>query len=81
MFFVNLISVALRAYQQLNVIYGEYGAIVPISYGMAVMLVLTTLGIVELGKDIKKQAIGIVCIGTGAWIGSWIAMYLHAMLF
>ena len=81
MFLANLAHVALRVTQQLNVVGGEYLAIVPVSYGMGAMLVLTTLGILKLGKDAKKQAIGILCIGTGGWIGSWCAIYLHSMVF
>ena len=81
MFLAHLVHVGLRVTQQLNVVGGEYLAIVPVSYGMGAMFVLTTLGIVKLGKDVKKQAVGILCIGTGGWIGSWAAIYVHSMVF
>ena len=81
LFAVNYVSVALRVWQQLNVMNSEYMAIIPTSYGMAAMLVLTTLGVVSLGKSIKHQAIGVICIGTGGWWGSWTAIYSHSIIF
>lgn len=81
LFFVNMVSVSLRVWQQLNVMQSEYLAIVPTSYGMAAMLVLTTLGVLSLGKDVPNQMVGILCIGTGGWIGSWMSIYLHARIF
>ena len=81
LFFINMASVSLRVWQQLNVMQSEYLAIVPTSYGMAAMLVLTTLGVVSLGKSLPHQGVGIVCIGTGGWIGSWISIYLHNIVF
>ena len=81
LFVINLVSVGLRVFQQLNVMGSEYLALIPVSYGMAAMLVLTTLSVVGLGFDFKKQAVGILCIGTGGWIGSWVAIYVHSMVF
>ena len=81
LFFVNYLSVSLRVWQQLNVMQSEYLAIIPTSYGMAAMLVLMTLGVVSLGKNVTNQAIGILCVGTGGWLGSWSAIYLHATVF
>ncbi len=81
LFFINYLSVALRVWQQLNVMQSEYLAIIPTSYGMASMLVLTTLGVVSLGKNIPNQAMGILCIGTGGWFGSWTAIYAHSAVF
>jgi len=81
LFAVNYLSVALRVWQQLNVMNSEYLAIIPTSYGMAAMLVFMTLGVVSLGKSVKHQAIGILCIGTGGWLGSWAAIYLHSLMF
>ena len=81
LFAVNYVSVSLRVWQQLNVINSEYLAIIPTSYGMAAMLVFITLGVLSLGKNVKHQAVGILCIGTGGWLGSWTAIYSHSLMF
>lgn len=81
LFATQIFSVAARVWQQLNVMQSEYWAIIPTSYVMATMLVFTTLGVVALGKSVSNQFVGVLCIGTGGWIGSWVSIYLHARVF
>lgn len=76
-FLINLFGIALRAFQQLNVMNSEYLMLIPTSYLMGISVIVTTLTIVSIGNNIKNQTISLFIIGTAGWMGSWLAIALH----
>jgi len=71
-FLNSFILIALRAFQQKNVMKDKY-ALIPIgSFGMAIceVFIITHVAIYGLGLIILP-------IGLGATLGCWTAMYLH----
>lgn len=82
LFFVNLIRVGLRAFQQLNVGSHRRLPVIPVSYGMTAMDYFNIVGVGYVGLQSWSFALlAILVSGTGAWIGSWAAMYLHRRIF
>lgn len=72
-FFLSILYVMLKAWQQLNVVHDNFWWIFPTSIGMATAEVYTVHNIMAAGWSIWY----IASMGIGASIGSCIAMYLH----
>ena len=73
MFLACFFYVLLRAFQQRNVAFDNYGWIVPTSYGMAVVDVFIVAFVAHQG-----WSVGIVAAnGTGGCLGALCAMRLH----
>ena len=73
-FFAAYLLVALKAFQQLNVVHHKVYWIPPVSYGMALGTAIEVLVIVDVGL------IAVVPIGTGGWMGAITAMLIHRRL-
>lgn len=71
-FFAQLIYVALKSAQQLNVVHNNYKAIVPISIVMAACEV-GVVGAIAVKQDWSL----VVPMGIGAALGCMLGMYLH----
>lgn len=67
--------VALRAFQQQNVIHGCYKLAVATSYGLAFADIAIVLSVVSMGWAAA------LWIGTGGALGVVFAMYVHAKYF
>jgi len=77
-YFIAFTDVFSKAYQQQNVTYGRYKAIILLSYVMSALD--TLLIVIGVQKFIEGDWIGLSFIvfarGTGAWNGCWVAMWL-----
>ena len=73
-FFLNVTYIALKAFQQLNVMHNKYLWVFPISFSMALCEVLTTKLIVANGVLV------FIPIGLGGGLGCVFAMWMHAKL-
>lgn len=71
MFFAAFCVVALRAFQQQNVIHGHYKLAVITSYGLAFADIAIVLSVVAVGWPAAMW------IGTGGAFGVTFAMYCH----
>jgi hypothetical protein len=69
--------VFLKAFQQRNVAFDHYWAVVPVSICMAFCEVYVIAIIVRVGYDIWY----VLAIGVGAGIGALVAMGLHRWIF
>ena len=77
-FWVSLFGVGMKAGQQLNVMHGKELWVVPVSYGMAFMEVLTIKGVANQTFAMSGHDwLMVLMLGTGAWIGSIAAIRLH----
>jgi hypothetical protein len=73
MFGACYVYVLLRAFQQRNVAFDNYGWILPVSYCMAVVDVFIVAFVAHQG-----WSVGIVLAnGTGGFLGCLSAMFLH----
>ena len=68
-----VVYVFCRAMQQRNVAFGNYGLIVPFSFGMAAIDVFVMSSVALLGF---KWSI-VAAMGLGGGLGAIIAMYVH----
>lgn len=73
-FFINVVYIALKAFQQLNVMHHKYLWVMPISLSMAACEVITTKLIVANGGFV------FIPIGIGGGLGCMASMYLHKLL-
>lgn len=71
-FFASFFYVALKAFQQLNVVHDEFKWVMPVSLGMAACEVTVVTSIVRTA-DVWL----VLCIGVGAGFGAMISMLLH----
>lgn len=74
-FFASFIFIALKAFQQLNVVHNNYLLILPTSFAMAISEVYIIFQIAENGFGWI-----IVPIGLGGGIGCMLSMYLHGRM-
>jgi len=72
MFFAAFCVVALRAFQQQNVIHGHYKLAVATSYGLAFADIAIVLAVVATGWPAA------IWIGTGGAFGVTFAMFMHS---
>ncbi len=74
---VTLSLVAIRAFQQINILHGHVGLIIPTSYafGAATVAEFYLLADGVLGNG--SVVLMLVALGTGGWNGSLLALYLH----
>lgn len=79
-FIVSFIYVALKAFQQLNVVFHRIGWIIPISYGMAVceffLIGFIAVASIHATTGVDK-AILVFQIGSGGAAGAIFSMVLH----
>lgn len=79
-FFLSLLYVALRATQQLNVVFHRVVWIIPVSYGMALCDVLL-VGFIAVAAvnavSFWEKAWLVFQIGTGGAVGAIFSMILH----
>lgn len=69
---VTLVYIFAKAFQQINVQGDHYWWVPPVSYMMGLCEVTVMLWIVR-----ENTIWAFVPMGTGGWMGSWLAMYLH----
>lgn len=78
----SFIYVASKSFQQLNVVHEKILQIIPTSYFMA-YLEIGTLGMAAkaiIDHGVTGFALSGFAMGTGAWIGSICAIYIHKWL-
>lgn len=75
---VSLVYVGTKSWQQKNVQYDLYWSIPPGSYIMGYCEVFITGLVVRSLHDIWELNLLAFCIGTGAWMGSMLGMWIHA---
>ena len=73
-FLVSFVYVFLKAFQQLNVVHGEYKLMLPISYLLALCEVFTIGAIVATSPWI------FLSIGTGGGLGCMLSCYTHGVM-
>jgi len=73
MFVACYLYVLLRAFQQRNVAFDNYGWVIPTSYGMAMLDVFIVAFVAHLGWSVSV----VVANGTGGCLGAISAMWLH----
>jgi len=76
-FFATFARVFSRAWQQRNVVGNHYLSVIPFSYIMGALEVF----IVALIVISEHKFLLAFTIGTGGWMGSVLAMYLHTKCF
>ena len=69
--------VFLKAFQQRNVAFDQYAAIMPTSIAMAFAEFYVVALIVTTGYDVPL----VISLGTGAGFGAMAAMYTHGKIF
>lgn len=72
-FFASFCFVALKAFQQLNVVHDQYWLVIPTSCLMAVCEVFVIANIAVKGWHIPLVA----AVGLGSGLGCVASMYLH----
>lgn len=72
-FLASFVMVFLKATQQLNVMKGLEGWVIPVSYGMAAAEVYIISTVADYGYGVLV----VIAIGTGAWIGAIGGIRLH----
>lgn len=75
-FFASFCFVALKAFQQLNVVHDQYWLVVPTSVLMAVCEVYVVANIASLGWHVPL----VLSVGTGSGLGCVASMFLHKRL-
>ena len=73
MFLANFCFIFLKAFQQQNVIHGNWWWVIPTSFGMALGEVFVIDSIVDLGFGVTT----VVALGLGGGLGAVTAMYWH----
>lgn len=72
---LSFLLVAVRAFQQKNVMGDHYWRIIPTSYLFAGADLLTLyLGLTQLPH---APLLTIFAMGSGGWMGCWASLYLH----
>ena len=71
----SLALVGVRAFQQKNVQGNHYFLIMPTSYIFA----LCDIALIYRGLQTWEisMAMTVLCMGSGAWMGCWISLFLH----
>jgi|SRR5690606_18544265 len=81
----NYINIACRAFQQMNVVHGNYKAVYPTSQLMAFLEVATyggvALGVVNEGLFSWHSVALAFALGIGGSLGCMTSMYLHRKVF
>ena len=72
LFITTFLAVALKAFQQLNVVGGHYSLIFPVSFLMAAMEVVIVLTLIK-----TPSYWAILPMGLGGSLGAMLSMYLH----
>ena len=72
LFFSSLVSVAMRAFQQLNVQHDRYLWVPPVTALMAVCEVLTVTAIIK-----ASSLYAAIPLTLGGVFGCWFSMWLH----
>ena len=79
-FLASFTYVALKAFQQLNVMHHRVGLVIPISYAMAVceffLVGFIAIASINAASDIDKAFL-VFQIGTGGAVGAILSMTLH----
>ncbi len=75
-FAASFCYVGLKAFQQLNVVHGQYLWVIPISIGMAACEVYVVASVVKTGWDLPM----VLLIGLGSGLGCIASMYTHKLL-
>ena len=79
-FLASFTYVALKAFQQLNVMHHRIGWIIPISYGMAIceflLVGFIAIASIHAVSDFEKIIL-VFQIGTGGAVGAIVSMILH----
>lgn len=71
-FFASFVFVALKAFQQLNVVHDQYLFVMPTSLLMACCEVFVIVSVAQVGWGWI-----VLYIGLGAGLGAMFSMYLH----
>lgn len=71
----TFLFVALKSWQQLNVVHARYAAIVPTSFAMAVAEVTVVVGVVQHGLAAALP------MGVGGAVGCCLSVWLHRRVF
>ena len=72
LFFSSLVSVAMRAFQQLNVQHGRYMWVPPVTVLMSVCEVLTVTAIIK-----ASSLYAAIPLTFGGVLGCWFSMWMH----
>lgn len=75
-FFASFLFVALKSFQQLNVVHDQYWLVVPTSVLMAVCEVYVVANIASLGWHVPL----VLSVGIGSGLGCVASMFLHKRL-
>jgi hypothetical protein len=73
-------NVAVRAFQQINVIHRHWLRIPPTSYAFALFDVLVVLSLVDVAIEAHSKTLTVFAAGTGGWMGCFFAMWLSKRL-
>ena len=78
-FFMSLMRVSSRVFQQKNVIHDNYALMIPTSYMMSFLdIAQTTMCAILIIDEGFIQLIPLsIAAGTGGWLGCWLALWLH----
>ena len=77
MFFASFLFIFFKAFQQRNVAFDHYIAVIPTSLLMSITEVYVIINMVDKGYTIST----IASVGFGAGIGAVFAMYVHNRMF
>ncbi len=83
LFFTNLLYIALKAFQQKNVMHDNYKAMLPTSCAMAMceVFIMGTVAVLAVSSTgFVHTAINAVAMGLGGGIGSITATFYHNKL-
>ena len=72
LFFSSLVSIAMRAFQQLNVQHDRYMWVPPVTVLMAVCEVLTVTAIIK-----ASSLYAAIPLTFGGVLGCWLSMWMH----
>lgn len=75
LYFTSTLYIALRAFQQLNVMHERFMWVPIVTAGMAVMEVLTVTSVVSSGSLLAA-----IPLALGGVTGTWSSMWLHKYL-
>lgn len=80
LFMANFIYIALKAFQQKNVMHDQYKLMVPTSCSMAICeyFITGTIALIAIsGNGFVHTAVNVLSIGLGGGLGSVLATYYH----
>lgn len=77
LFVASYVNIFLRAFQQRNVAYNHYLAVMPISLCMAAVEVFTIAVVAASGFDLSY----VISVGLGGGLGCISSMYVHNRMF